>query len=137
MRRRALILVVTAAVCAPPAEAAEISRARECVGEKGCSIVIVVRYRSAPGEASDVTVRHVDGTFVFTDRAPLAAPRGCSARSDHEVVCPAYRAEVHLDDGPDVAAVEGAFSLSVHGGPGDDHIAATGPWSTAMTATTS
>ena len=126
MGRRGILLVVAAAVWAPPADAAEITFEQECQGPKTCSPIGVVTYQSAPGEANDVAIRHEAGTFVIADRAPLAAPRGCSARSDREVACPAHQARLVLGDGADAAAVEGTGWMIVRGGPGDDRITGAG-----------
>jgi hypothetical protein len=131
MGRRVILVVLLVAGLAPSAEAAELLRARECQGPKTCNAITIVRYRAVPGETNDLTVRYGDGTFVFTDQAPLAAPRGCTARSDREVACPADRADVALDDGPDVATIDAGVAptvytgyVTVDAGPGDDRVAA-------------
>jgi RTX calcium-binding nonapeptide repeat (4 copies) len=84
-----------------------------------------VRVKAAPGERNVMTLSREDSAPVVRDSgAPLVAGRGCQARADGSVRCPAGELYVDAGDGGDhVVAHGGGIVL---GGPGDDVLEADG-----------
>jgi Ca2+-binding RTX toxin-like protein len=87
-------------------------------------------YKADPGERNALTIAPDGAAFVFREEAiPIAAPAGCTQRSEREVACPSgsfpLSVTVHAGDGDDRVDVSatGGGGMTLGGGPGDDRLA--------------
>jgi Ca2+-binding RTX toxin-like protein len=114
VRRIALLACTIALVAAPAAHAATVS-------VSGATLT----YAAADGEANQLAVSLVAGTYTLTDAgAPLTAAAGCTQLTPDTATCPAGGVTAlvlegrDLDDAISLAGVVTAATLS--GGGGDD-----------------
>jgi Ca2+-binding RTX toxin-like protein len=87
-----------------------------------------VVFLAGAGEVNHVTMTQEGSVVVTRDRVPLAAGRGCEALADGAVRCTVTAGltsslRVSLGDGHDSARLEGGQWATLHGGPGNDHLA--------------
>jgi hypothetical protein len=126
-----ILAVVTGAVVALLGLAGAASASTLSVDQAG-----VLRLSARAGEVNRVTLRDtlVPTGFAFTvsDAGGLTVGRGCSRISATQAQCGATLGGLpinHVDldlgnrnDSSDVLTLNGSASVTVHGGPGDDHL---------------